>query len=304
MSVLRRVKLYEQVSERLERRIREQDIAPGEELPSERELMKEYGVGRPAVREALFHLQKMGLLELKAGARARVAAPDARAVVGSLAGSARYLLSAPDGMRHFQEARMFFVRAGPSITARREADIAALRARRHNGGRSATSAVQADRRGVSMSIATIRAPSTRPCMRRSSMADGTAPITQLSGQNRIACGAHAAIFAASRRASRARRGSDARTSRTVAAALLAVQGVDVGFVIMVDFTVKPGSMTAFERWSMPMPGLLPRSRLCASTCWPGGDAQVVLYEIYGNRAASMRISRRPVRPSTATALAM
>ena len=83
MSVLRRVKLYEQVSERLEQRIRDQDIGPGEELPSERELMREFGVGRPAIREALFHLQKMGLVELKAGARAKVVAPDARAVVGS-----------------------------------------------------------------------------------------------------------------------------------------------------------------------------------------------------------------------------
>lgn len=108
MGAVRRFKLYEQVSEQLERRIRDESLAPGQELPSERELMKEFGVGRPAVREALFHLQKMGLVELRSGARARVCAPSPGAVVSSLAGSARYLLSAPQGMRHFQDARAFF----------------------------------------------------------------------------------------------------------------------------------------------------------------------------------------------------
>jgi len=80
---------------------------PGAPLPSERELMREFGVGRPAVREALFHLQRMGLVELKAGARARVAVPTPKAVVENLSGSVRYLLSSSDGVRHFQEARAF-----------------------------------------------------------------------------------------------------------------------------------------------------------------------------------------------------
>ena len=108
MTAVRRVKLYEQVSERLERRIRDAELAPGQELPSERDLMKEFGVGRPAVREALFDLQRMGLVELRSGARARVATPDPKSVVTSLSGSARYRLSAPDGMRNFPEARIFF----------------------------------------------------------------------------------------------------------------------------------------------------------------------------------------------------
>jgi GntR family transcriptional regulator, sialic acid-inducible nan operon repressor len=108
MAAVRRIRLYEQISERLERRIRDESLSLGQELPSERELMKEFGVGRPAVREALFHLQKMGLVELRSGTRARVCAPTPVAVVNSLAGSARYLLSAPQGMRHFQEARAFF----------------------------------------------------------------------------------------------------------------------------------------------------------------------------------------------------
>jgi GntR family transcriptional repressor for pyruvate dehydrogenase complex len=108
MAVLKRSKLFEQISERLERRIRDNELEPGSELPSERELMQEFGCGRTSVREALFHLQRMGLVELRAGTRAKVAAPSAQAVMHSLSGSARYLLSAPDGMRHFQDARRFF----------------------------------------------------------------------------------------------------------------------------------------------------------------------------------------------------
>jgi DNA-binding FadR family transcriptional regulator len=104
---IRRSKLFEQVAQTVEQRIREEDIMPGEALPSEREMMREFGVGRPAVREALFHLQRMGLIELKAGARARVAVPTPKAVVENLSGSVRYLLSSPQGIRHFQEARGF-----------------------------------------------------------------------------------------------------------------------------------------------------------------------------------------------------
>jgi len=108
MRAIRQTRLFEQIAEVLERRIRSREVAEGEELPSERELMKEFGVGRTAVREALFHLQRMGLVELRSGARAKVVAPTPAIVLSSLAGSARYLLAAPDGVRHFQNARVLF----------------------------------------------------------------------------------------------------------------------------------------------------------------------------------------------------
>jgi GntR family transcriptional repressor for pyruvate dehydrogenase complex len=108
MKPLRKSRLYEQVSEVLEQRIRNRQIAAGSELPSERDLMRDFGVGRSAIREALFHLQRMGLVELRAGARARVIEPSPESVVTTLSGSARYLLAAPDGIRHFQEARTLF----------------------------------------------------------------------------------------------------------------------------------------------------------------------------------------------------
>jgi DNA-binding FadR family transcriptional regulator len=99
MSIIRRRKLYEDVAERVEQRIRNEEFAPGGRLPSERQLMREFGVGRPAVREALFYLNRMGLIELRSGERAKVA---------ELSGAARYFLSEPGGIDHFQQARALF----------------------------------------------------------------------------------------------------------------------------------------------------------------------------------------------------
>ncbi len=103
---------------------------PGDQLPSERELMRQFGVGRPAVREALFALQKMGLVAINSGERARVTQPTPTVVFESLAGAARHLLAAPDGVRHFQEARAFFEIGLARFAAAHatEADLAELEA--------------------------------------------------------------------------------------------------------------------------------------------------------------------------------
>jgi DNA-binding FadR family transcriptional regulator len=108
LAALRRRKLFEDIAERVEQRIRDAEFTPGSYLPSERELMREFGVGRPAVREALFHLNRMGLVELRSGERARVAEPTPETVFETLSGAARYFLSAPGGVEHFQKARIFF----------------------------------------------------------------------------------------------------------------------------------------------------------------------------------------------------
>jgi GntR family transcriptional repressor for pyruvate dehydrogenase complex len=106
--LIRRRKLYEEVVARLEALIHEGRYRPGDHLPSERELMKQFGVGRAAIREALFALQKMGLASINSGERARVTRPTPQVVLESIAGSARLLLSEPNGVRHFQEVRSFF----------------------------------------------------------------------------------------------------------------------------------------------------------------------------------------------------
>src|SRR5689334_11641625 len=54
--------IYEQVAERMRGEIRSGQFAPEARLPSERDLAARFGVGRPAVREALGALQNEGLV--------------------------------------------------------------------------------------------------------------------------------------------------------------------------------------------------------------------------------------------------
>ena len=81
--IIDRRKLFEQVAAHLEASILSGDLKPGDRLPTERELQTTYGVGRPAVREALITLQRSGLIEIANGAPARVAMPTASVVLGN-----------------------------------------------------------------------------------------------------------------------------------------------------------------------------------------------------------------------------
>lgn len=105
---IERKTLSEQVAEQLEAEILDGRLGENDQLPSERELMEQFGVGRPAVREALFHLQQLGLIAINSGTRARVIRPTAEAVMARLSGVTRQLLSKPDGQQYFQEARAMF----------------------------------------------------------------------------------------------------------------------------------------------------------------------------------------------------
>ena len=102
---VRRRKLYEEIVEHLEQMMFKGKLAPGDVLPSERELMEMFGVGRPSVREALFALQRMGLVVIRNGERAHVTRPSAERLVSDLSGAARHFLAHPDGVREFQQAR-------------------------------------------------------------------------------------------------------------------------------------------------------------------------------------------------------
>jgi DNA-binding FadR family transcriptional regulator len=106
--IIQRRKLYEDVLDRLMARIRAGEFAPGAHLPSERELMETYGVGRPAVREALQAMERSGIVEIIHGERARVVVPTAKGLIDQIAGGAAHLLrSQPDMLKHLKEARVF-----------------------------------------------------------------------------------------------------------------------------------------------------------------------------------------------------
>lgn len=127
-----RRKLFRGIADELAGRILSGELRPGDRLPSERELMREAGTGRPAVREALQTLERAGLIRIAHGARASVAAPSSRAVLDQIEHSARHLIRAsPDNLEHLKAARTFFEEGMARIAAERAgpADVAALRER-------------------------------------------------------------------------------------------------------------------------------------------------------------------------------
>lgn len=105
---LARKKLSEMVEEELEQMIRRREFTEGEQLPSERELMAFFNVGRPSVREALAALKRKGLVQISNGERARVSRPSADTIIGELSGMAKDFLSHPGGIAHFEQLRLFF----------------------------------------------------------------------------------------------------------------------------------------------------------------------------------------------------
>lgn len=125
-------KLYQEVLDRLMARIEGGEIRPGEQLPPERELMDFYGVGRPAVREALQALERSGIVEISHGERARVVVPTADDLIRQIGSGARHLLSMqPDTLEHLKDARVFLEAGTARMAAERATaqDIAALRER-------------------------------------------------------------------------------------------------------------------------------------------------------------------------------
>src|SRR5579875_15626 len=59
---VRRMRAYEAVVEQVSMAIRTGDLMPGDRLPSERELMKQFELSRSTIREALRVLESKGLV--------------------------------------------------------------------------------------------------------------------------------------------------------------------------------------------------------------------------------------------------
>lgn len=68
-------RLYRVVSNRIEDLIREENIQPGERLPSERDLSTKLGVSRTSLREALIALELGGIVEVHGGSGVYVSEP-------------------------------------------------------------------------------------------------------------------------------------------------------------------------------------------------------------------------------------
>ncbi|MEJ8815540.1 transcriptional regulator NanR [Variovorax ureilyticus] len=129
-SPVRRRKIYEEIVDRLEVMMLDGTLSPGDVLPAERELMESFQVGRSSIREALFALQRMGLISIRNGERAYVTKPSADAVVNELGGVVKHLLARPEGARDLQRARAMHEVSLARYAARHatEEDLQALKA--------------------------------------------------------------------------------------------------------------------------------------------------------------------------------
>jgi len=102
-------KLSDEVFDRLFALIEHGEFNPDDKLPSERDLMTRFGVGRPAIREAMQTLESAGVITITHGERARVTRPSAFTVISQVDHAARRLLAtSPSSLDHLKEAREFF----------------------------------------------------------------------------------------------------------------------------------------------------------------------------------------------------
>lgn len=126
-----RRKLSDEVFDRLKAMITGGELRPGDLMPSERDLMERFGVGRPAIREAMQALSNVGLITISHGERARVRRLTARAIFRQVDTAAQFMLStSPGSLEHLKDARRFFERGMVREAAQkaRPEDVEELRA--------------------------------------------------------------------------------------------------------------------------------------------------------------------------------
>jgi DNA-binding FadR family transcriptional regulator len=124
-----RRKLFRDVADQLADAIRSGALAAGAELPGERALTATFGVGRPAVREALRVLEAEGMVEVRHGRRARVVPATSEALTRRIESAALGALAASERfVDDLKEARLVLELATSRRAAERatDADIARL----------------------------------------------------------------------------------------------------------------------------------------------------------------------------------
>ncbi|MFK7859275.1 MAG: transcriptional regulator NanR [Granulosicoccus sp.] len=145
-----RLKLSDQVFERLREMVASGELAAGDTVPSERALMERFGVGRPAVREALQAMQSKGLITITHGERSRVNSLTAGVAFNQLDDIAKLLLSSePANIDHLKQVRHILELGTIKISAekctdRDAADLAELIQRQRSQLGNAEAFMKAD----------------------------------------------------------------------------------------------------------------------------------------------------------------
>jgi len=128
LAPVQRVRSFDDAVTQIRDAILKGSIAPGERLPSERELCQVLGVSRTTVREALRSLETAGLVDVRLGAHggAFAKAPDA-AMLGSALSTLLQFRQA--SMAELNEFRILFEPSNAGFAAVRadDADLQALR---------------------------------------------------------------------------------------------------------------------------------------------------------------------------------
>lgn len=203
---IERRRLYQEVMDRVIRMIEDDGLLPGDPLPAERDLSERYGVGRPAVREALQNMARMGLLRLVQGERARVAAPTFANLLSTMSITTSGILrSSEKGLAELKEARLVFeiTMARLAVARATDEDIAALVAR-HEEHRASltdhTKFLQCDMR-FHREIARITGNSIFPSLSEALMgwlAEFYRDLVRIPGAEQLTLQEHAAILDAIR----------------------------------------------------------------------------------------------------------
>ena len=126
-----RRKLSDEVLDRLMQLLSEGTLRPGDPMPSERQMMAQFGVGRPAIREAMQALASRGLVSINHGERARVLELTADSIIRQVDQPAQMMLAQSEAsLDHLRAARVFFERGMVREAALKatEDDIADLEA--------------------------------------------------------------------------------------------------------------------------------------------------------------------------------
>ena len=117
------------VVKKLEARIAAGELADGDYLPVERELMAEYGISRTVVREAIARLASRGMIEARPRFRPVVRRPGYDAALSAIGGVVGHLIGESGGVRTLYDVRVFLESAlvrSAALHARKD-DITALR---------------------------------------------------------------------------------------------------------------------------------------------------------------------------------